>query len=227
MKELAPEGLDLDARKSLRAKIEGHQMEICALGGGLNLMVPDKHRENIERFKEFLDLSRDIGSGIVTTESKSPPANVSIDEAWDLFMRGIREIALHAQKTGTYFAVELGPGCLIDTPDKFLKLAEGVKSPNLKVNYDPGNVIMAGLDPIEGLRTLREFVVHTHMKDAVYSPGGKYSEVALGTGALDLPRYIKELRAIGYDGYLTIERETGPDPVGDVRRAVGLLRELL
>ena len=35
------------------------------------------------------------------------------------------------------------------------------------------------------------------------------------------------LNDIGYDGYLTIERECGADPVGDISMAVGFLKDKL
>jgi len=44
---------------------------------------------------------------------------------------------------------------------------------------------------------------------------------------VDWDNYIKALRDIGYDGFLTIEREAGPDPEADISMAVGFLKKYL
>ena len=44
---------------------------------------------------------------------------------------------------------------------------------------------------------------------------------------MDFPAYLAALREIGYHGYLTVERETGADPVGDIRAALTFLRGTL
>ena len=38
-------------------------------------------------------------------------------------------------------------------------------------------------------------------------------------------KYLKALKETGFDGFLTIERETGPDPFKDIEMAVKFLKE--
>ena len=51
-----------------------------------------------------------------------------------------------------------------------------------------------------------------------------FIELPLGEGDVDFPAYLKALDDIGYKGFLTIEREVGDDPEGDIRKAVDFLR---
>ena len=44
---------------------------------------------------------------------------------------------------------------------------------------------------------------------------------------LDWPNYIKALKDIGYNGYLTIEREVGADPAADIAMAVDFLKKYI
>ena len=46
----------------------------------------------------------------------------------------------------------------------------------------------------------------------------------LGEGQVDWNAYLAALRDIGYDGFLTIERETGADPEADIVMAVDFLK---
>ena len=93
------------------------------------------------------------------------------------------------------------------------------------VNFDPANLVMRGFDLLEAVRELFPLVVHTHAKDGVRE-GEERREVPLGEGQVDFPTYVGLMRELGYDGAYTIERETGDDPVGDIRKAVEFLKSL-
>ena len=41
------------------------------------------------------------------------------------------------------------------------------------------------------------------------------------------PEYVAALKEIGYDGFLTIEREAGATRFDDIRHAVSFLRDIL
>ena len=49
--------------------------------------------------------------------------------------------------------------------------------------------------------------------------GKSFLEVPLGTGSVDFPKYLEALTAVGYKGFLTIEREVGKSPEKDIRIA--------
>ena len=92
------------------------------------------------------------------------------------------------------------------------------------VNFDPANLTMAGFDLDEALDALQPYIVHTHAKDGWTDPG-QWREAPLGEGDVDWPRYVARLKAVGYTGAFTIEREVGDDPIGDVTRAIAFLRQ--
>ena len=117
----------------------------------------------------------------------------------------------------------------------------------MAVNLDPANLAMVvGDDAVEAVHTLGDYIVHTHAKDGIMlSPcnpeivygviehetfaeqAPSFEEVPLGEGSVDFPNYIKALREVGYDGFLTIERECGEDPAKDIKNAVDFLKKLL
>jgi len=116
------------------------------------------------------------------------------------------------------------------------------------VNFDPANMVMVtGDDPVQGVYTLKDYIVHTHVKDGVrhqevdprivygslgfdsmshekiakmLEAGEIFEELPLGEGKVDFDAYFKALVDIGYKGYLTIEREVGDKPEEDIRKAV-------
>lgn len=52
-----------------------------------------------------------------------------------------------------------------------------------------------------------------------------FKEVLPGLGKMPFERYLKALDDIGYNGFLTVERETGADPANDIGAAVEFLKE--
>ena len=54
-----------------------------------------------------------------------------------------------------------------------------------------------------------------------------FVELALGSGDVNFPDYLKALDKIGYSGSLTIEREAGENRLEDVKNGVAFLRRII
>ncbi|HIE44213.1 MAG TPA: sugar phosphate isomerase/epimerase, partial [Candidatus Omnitrophica bacterium] len=48
-----------------------------------------------------------------------------------------------------------------------------------------------------------------------------------GEGDVNFDDYIPALKNAGYDGFLTVEREVGENPVEDIERAVEFLKRYI
>ena len=107
-----------------------------------------------------------------------------------------------------------------------------LKSPNIKVNFDPANVLLYDMgDPIHAVEILGPDIRSVHVKDAKRptTPGQWGQEVPLGEGEVDIPRFLRTLKAVGYSGPLVVEREVG-DQAGrmkDVKHGLEFLRRAL
>ena len=54
-----------------------------------------------------------------------------------------------------------------------------------------------------------------------------FQELPIGMGEVAWPQYLQALKDIGYDGFLTIERECGDDPVADIVAAAEFIKTQL
>jgi L-ribulose-5-phosphate 3-epimerase len=85
-----------------------------------------------------------------------------------------------------------------------------VERPNIKVNFDPANMVLYGSgDPLQALEMLEAKVLSVHCKDgrSPKAAGELGQEVALGEGEVDFPGFLALLKKMNYEGLLTIERE--------------------
>ena len=133
-----------------------------------------------------------------------------------------------ARKSGVTLAFETGQ----ETAELLHTTLHELRATNLKINFDPANMLLYDMgDPIKAVELLGANIRSVHVKDArrPRTPGQWGEEVPLGEGEVDIPRFIKALKSIGYQGPLVIEREVG-DQAGrlrDVAHGLKFLRECL
>ncbi|WP_239618555.1 sugar phosphate isomerase/epimerase family protein [Cohnella mopanensis] len=248
--EMDPANLSATARKQWREYIDSLGLQISALVGDLGGHgFQDKHENaaKIEKSKRILDLAVELGTNVVTTHIGIVPED-SEGEVYETMHLACDELSRYATSMNAYFAIETGP----ETSVRLRGFLDGLSSKGVSVNFDPANMVMVtGDDPVQGVYTLKDYIVHTHAKDGIrlrevdprqiygalgFEPldhdklaeqaesGDAFREVPLGEGSVDWDRYLKALRDIGYNGYLTIEREVGTNPDTDIATAVRFLK---
>lgn len=236
----SPESLSPQKRREFLDMCESRGLTISALCGdlGQGFANPEKNPELIERSKRILDLAKDLETDVVTTHIGVVPADTDCD-TFRIMQDACGQLAAYADSLRAHFAIETGPE-LSAVLKTFL---DTLHSTGVAVNLDPANLVMvAGDDPVKAVHNLKEYIVHTHAKDGrmlrrvnpetIYNgtldfAEAPFIELPLGQGDVDFPAYLSALNDIGYTGYLTIEREVGDDPEGDIRLAVNFLQSLI
>ncbi|WP_457791910.1 sugar phosphate isomerase/epimerase family protein [Anaeromassilibacillus sp. SJQ-5] len=236
----SPESLSPQKRREFLDMCKSRGLTISALCGdlGQGFANPEKNPELIERSKRILDLAKDLETDVVTTHIGVVPADTDCD-TFRIMQDACGQLAAYADSLRAHFAIETGPE-LSAVLKTFL---DTLHSTGVAVNLDPANLVMvAGDDPVKAVHNLKEYIVHTHAKDGrmlrrvnpetIYNgtldfAEAPFIELPLGQGDVDFPAYLSALNDIGYTGYLTIEREVGDDPEGDIRLAVNFLQSLI
>lgn len=217
-------------------------MVISALCGDLGhpgFQNPAIIPERIAATKGIVDLAVKLGTSVVTTHVGVIP-EYETSPKFQMMLAALREIGDYAHARGVTLAIETGPE-IATTLLKFVNCAgDGVG-----VNLDPANFVMVtGQDPAEAVYLIGKKIVHTHVKDGVMfkkvDPNAIYNdadvedeikdsrlflEVPVGEGSVNWDRYIRALRDVGYDGFLTIEREVGADPAADIKTAIDFMKK--
>ena len=235
----------------VRALLEQHGLVIsavCGDFGGHGFERVDENEWKIPASKAVADLAVRLGTKVVTThigvvpENKDDPLKADTEcEAYKNMVDACREIGEYAASVGVTFAIETGP----EPAERLKAFLDDVNSEGFGVNMDPANLVMCcGTDPVKSVYTLGKYIVHTHAKDGkgfiidprkvytFFAEGGiedlrlsdYFLEVPLGEGNVDFDGYLKALEDIGYNGFLTVERECGADPYADIQLAVNFLK---
>ena len=242
----SPDALDATARKSYRELLKKNGLEVSALCGdmgGHGFQIAADNPARIEMTNRIVDLACEFETSVVTTHIGVIPSDKN-DPTYAVMLDALTKCGRYAKEHGVTLAIETGP----ETADGlygFVCDTEG----GVGVNLDPANFVMVtGQDPVAAVKLIGKHIVHTHVKDGVmlkktdpkiiydhFATGGIealnvadfFKEVPVGTGDVDFPAYLAALKEIGYDGYLTIERETGADPEADIILARDTVRKLI
>lgn len=214
--------LSSDDRRRLLDQIRSQGMEIsalCAEVGGFT--TPDTVEGNLEKARAVVDMAIDMDVCVVSghigviAEDRNDPGRVCMAEA-------MTEFGKYCEDRGKVYASETGP----ESIELMREFIDALPNKAIKLNYDPANLVMNGFNPVKGVQVGRELIVHTHVKDGVRYMNGSCEEVPVGKGQVSFGEYFAALDAIGYDGYLTIEREVGDNRVADIQAAIEVIRSL-
>ncbi|MCM8825723.1 MAG: sugar phosphate isomerase/epimerase [Candidatus Omnitrophica bacterium] len=227
--ELDPANMSKTARDDFKKFVSDLGLEISALVGdfGGHGFTDSKTIDwRVGRTMEVIDLALDLKVKIVTTHIGIVPENQDAIE-WKLLLQSLPELGNYAANRGIVLATETGP----EPAELLKKLLMKLNNPGIMVNYDPANLVMvAGDDPVKGVYTLKDYIVHTHAKDGIKLPdeNGKkrWKEMPLGEGNVNFSEYLKAMKDIGFNGFFTIEREVGENPEQDIIKARDFLRGL-
>ena len=237
--EFSPENINHSKRCELLDMVKSNGLCFSALCGDLGMGFGNKalNPSLIEKSKRILDLAKELETNIVTTHIGVVPNDKNHDR-YKIMQEACFELSKYADSMDAHFAIETGPE-IATTLKMFL---DDLGSKGVAVNFDPANFVMVtGDDPVKGVYTLKDYIVHTHAKDGkklrdvnpeiIYriideeaNQGDAYIELPLGEGNVDFDNYLKALEDIGYKGFLTIEREVGENPVSDISKAVEFLK---
>ena len=224
----APAAGALDAAYARRAAaaFAGRGVSIAVLGCYINPIHPDpaERAAGIARFKELLGLARDFGPDasapvpafppperplafpVVGTETGSRNADCSFhpgnssDEAFELLVEALRELAAAAEAAGALACVEGVVRHVASSPARLRAALDAAGSPRLGVILDPVNFLdetnWEARERIfdEAFELLGDRILVLHTKDFRIR-GGALELCPPGKGLLDYPRLMRRLRA--------------------------------
>ncbi len=194
----------------------------------IGLVPPETRAARTQEMKEIADFAKQLGCDVAALHLGFIPEDHS-DELYPQVVEVTRDVCNHCKANGQALHLETGQ----ESADGLLRFIGDVGVDNLKVNFDPANMILYGTgEPIEAVKKIGSLVGSVHCKDGKWAdnPGQEWGqETPLGEGDVGMENFLRALDEIGYAGPLTIEREIPQEPErqkAEIGGAVALLEEL-
>ena len=190
-------------------------------------LVPVEYRQmRIQNLCDGADFAHKLGITDVVTHMGFIPEN-PYDPNFNSFCVAVRAVAQHLKKNGQYLLFETGQ----ETPVTMLRCFEQVEMDNLGINLDTANLILYGkANPVDALDVFGKYVRNLHAKDGCYPVNGHNLgvETQIGQGKVDFRALFTKLHELGYDSYVTIEREiSGEQQLKDILESKVYLERII
>src|SRR5579871_1272157 len=167
---------------------------------------PATRAERLQRLDWGLARTRELGLADLTLHAGFLPEPTDPDRK--PFLDTLGKVSALAAARDVTVAFETGQ----ETADLLRRTLDDLKCPNLKVNFDPANMLLYDKgDPLRAVEILGPDIRSVHVKDANRppKPGVWGDEVPLGKGQVNIKAFVQALKKVGYRGPLCIEREVG------------------
>jgi sugar phosphate isomerase/epimerase len=210
--------LDIDVKERLLIKRDCARaglpiISLACVAVGLVDFNPSVQRFHLQRCRAFLDLACELEAKnlllvlgeYIWERQVIPPA-----EQWRIGVQNLRELGKYAEGLGLQIALELEPFklSLLNNVDNMVRFIDEVSHPAVRANIDVSHLLLSGTAP-EELRKLRGKAIHVHLSDC---DGKVHGDLPPGRGVVNFPPYLREIKALGIDGAISIELEYSPDP---------------
>jgi sugar phosphate isomerase/epimerase len=223
--DLSPNQLSQTGRREFRHLLRSHNLELTALGCPLRrgLDTAQDQQPRLEHVMKVMALSFDLGPRVVVVEAGPIPEDLASEQA-RILDDSLRTLGQQGDRIGATLALETG----LEAGGVLAAYMRRFDSGALGVNYDPGNLIMHGLDPYESLRALQGLVRHAHAHDGRRVSASRAAlEMPVGAGDIDWMQLLATFAEVEYRGWIVVERLAGENRLADIASGVNLLRRLL
>ncbi len=166
----------------------------------------EPYRESrLKYVKEAASFAKLLGVTDIVIHGGFIPNN-PFSEEYKVELSVIKDLCEYVKSLGMNVLLETGGEAAV----ALLRLIKDSGMDNLFVNLDPANMLMYGYaNPVDALYTIGKYVRNIHGKDGMppTDPVILGEEKNIGEGMVDFRKMLAKLKELGYNRYITIERE--------------------
>lgn len=177
-----------------------------------SIVDPAQHGEFLDAVRDSLEAARQLGSPPLVVASGFLREGVSPEEHRAAAVTALKQAAALAEAAGITLVLEPlntkveHPGMYLDSTTLALDIIEEVASPNLKLLFDVYHSAVMDEDRKAVLDGRMHLVHHIQIADM---PGRNEP----GTGMIDWPAVVSDLRELGYQGDIGLEYKPTLPPI--------------
>ena len=219
--------------------LKGAQLRrLCEEAGVSVSMVtchPDyTHPDRLERARQVeemgrnLELAVELGAPLARVLSGQRHPGVAEDDGVAWAIEGLRCTAEIGDRLGVRLALENHTKSFFwqhfdfaQQGARFLRILEGLRDSSVGVNFDTANPLVANEDPLALFERVKGRLAILHVADTAQR--GEFSFCRIGSGIAPIGEVFRRARALGYDGWVSIEEASRSGRDG-FREAVRFVR---
>ncbi|RIL09481.1 MAG: sugar phosphate isomerase/epimerase [Proteobacteria bacterium] len=182
---------------------------------------PELQKAMINHFSQIFKIAGILGARrlVFGSPKNRLKGKLEMAQALDIATPFFRKLGDMAVQHGTMLCIEPNPpyyGCdFVTTSSEALELVKLVGSPGFGLHLDSGGMSIVGEDICSALIATKDQIGHFHISEKDLAP--------LGNGSVNHEVFAQTLRAINYNGWLSIEMKCSADYLNDIESALALV----
>lgn len=192
-----------DQMKEIKKKFDAANIKVSSIGSPIGkIKITDPMDDHINEFKNIIEIAKIMDTKYIRLFSFFMPKEEDPTIYRDEVLKRMQMFVDTAKGSGLILLHENEKGIYGDNAARCLDVLESIGSENLKAVFDPANFIQCGQETYpEAYNMLKPYIEYMHIKDA--SKDGNV--VPAGTGEGKVKEILADLKATGYEGFLSLE----------------------
>jgi inosose dehydratase len=212
--------LDYDADPAaFRASLAGAGVRLIAVYSGANFIFPDVLEEELARVRRVADAAAAAGAEHLVVGGGAKRAGGLRADDHARLAEGLEKIVALAKERGLRAHYHPHLSTIVEGPEEVRKIL-GMTS--IDFCPDTAHLAAAGGDPAEMIREHRARISYVHLKGWKRSP---FTFTPLDEGDLDISAIMRSLDETSFDGWITAELDSWPDPREGAVRSLAFLKK--
>ena len=188
-------------------RMKEKQLQFVNLGSSCTLHIKDpvKRKDNLDEGRRFIDLAAQIQCPYVRVFPNNFPKDQDKQTTIDTIVQGLRILGDYASGKNVMVLMETHGDAV--HADDIVNIMQAAGHPQVGLIWDVTNMwTITSASPAEVYPKIKQWVKHTHIKDAVMA-NGEPQYVFLGKGEVPIFEAINLLKQDGYNGFYSFEWE--------------------
>ena len=188
--------------REIRKRLEDRGFALSAVGSPIGKIgITDDFVPHMELFKHTVELAHIMNTPNIRMFSfyvlKENAASCK-----EQVMERLGQFVDYAAASGVVLFHENEKGIYGEMAEGCLDILKQFAGEHFKAVFDFANFVQAGQDTLEAYELLKPYISYIHVKDALLKDG---SVVPAGYGDGNVKEILRQLKADGYRGYLSLE----------------------
>jgi len=199
--------LDDNEVSELKAKMDKYGIKVSSIGSPIGkIQITDPMEPHMETLARVIKTAKMLDAKYIRIFSFFIPQDEDPANYRDEVMKRMKQMVELAEKEGVILLHENEKGIYGDVACRCKDILDTVKSDALGCVFDPANFVQCGQKVYpDGFHMLKPYITYMHIKDAKEDG----TVVPSGYGEGGLVSIVKELKAMDYQGFLSLEPHLG------------------
>lgn len=189
-----------------RQQLDEAGLTVCNLASSFYKSSLEEVPAELEKLTRLCDAADILGCATIRGFAFFAPD--SGPEITEEIVKAFAPAAEILVRRGKRLLLEADPSVNTTNHAALAALLQRLDCPAIGAIFDPGNDLYDPYHEIpypDGYQTVRPWIGHIHIKDALLDEAGTPYCVCIGTGAVDYPSLLRALIQDGYGGWLSLE----------------------